>query len=84
MFIFEDIQDVKEWLEPLDYLAFWKAVEPYDLVLQDRDHCDDLIASGKVEATLVLEVLKGLAEMELADAFGLEWRIYQPYISATH
>lgn len=49
MVVFEDIQDVRDWLDPLDYIAFWEAVEPYRLVLQDRDHCDDLIASGAVE-----------------------------------
>ena len=84
MVIFEDIQDVKEWLRPLDYLAFWEAVEPYRLTLQDRDHCDELIASGKVDATLILEVLKGLAEMELASAFGLNWRAYHPVRSGVH
>lgn len=84
MVVFQDIQDVKEWLEPLDYIEFWEAVEPYDLTLQDRDHCDDLIASGKVEATLILEVLKGLAEMELSKAFGLKWRTYHPQITRMH
>jgi len=84
MVIFEDIQDVKEWLEPLDYLGFWDAVAPYDLTLQDRDHCDDLIASGEVDASLILQVLKGLAEMELTRAFGLKWRTYHPAVSAMH
>ena len=84
MVIFEDIQDVKEWLAPLDYLGFWQAVAPYNLALQDRDHCDDLIASGDVEPSLVLDVLKGLAEMELAEAFDLKWRVYHPYASPMH
>lgn len=84
MVVFQDIQDVKEWLEPLDYIEFWEAVEPYDLTLQDRDHCDDLIASGEVETTLILEVLKGLAEMELSKSFGLKWRTYHPRITRMH
>ena len=84
MVIFRDIQDVKEWLEPLDYLGFWDAVTPYNLTLQDRDHCDGLIAGGEVETSLILYVLKGLAEMELAQAFGLEWRTYDPAIPSMH
>lgn len=78
MVVFEDIQDVEAWLEPLDYLAFWEAVAPYRLTLQDRDHCDELIASGAVAASLILEVLKGLAAMELRQAFGLKSRTYHP------
>ena len=37
---FRYIDDVKDWLEPMDYQGFWVVVEPYDLVLQTRDHCD--------------------------------------------
>lgn len=84
MIVFEDIQDVRVWLEPLDYVAFWEAVEPYRLVLQDRDHCDDLIASGAVEQSLILEVLKGLAAVELAEAFGLPLKAHQPPIPSKH
>ena len=36
MVIFEDIQDVEEWLEPLDYVAFWDAVEPYFMRSEER------------------------------------------------
>ena len=88
MVIFEDIQDVEEWLEPLDYLTFWNAVEPYNLTLQDRDHCDELIASGKVDASLILDVLKGLAEMELRKVLNLKDRIHEPvdyqHLKSTH
>ena len=88
MVVFEDIQDVEEWLEPLDYIAFWDAIAPYYLTLQDRDHCDGLIASGKVGADLILSGLKGLAMMELRVAFGLKDRIYTPavarYLTTVH
>lgn len=84
MVVFEDIQDVREWLEPLDYIAFWEAVAPYCLILQDRDHCDELIASGTVDVALILEVLKDLAQMELTQAFGLRDRTYHPEIQAVH
>lgn len=84
MVVFEDIQDVKEWLAPLEYVAFWVAVAPYSLILQDRDHCDELIASGELDTSLALRVLKGLAEMELARAFGLKDRFYHPDFMAMH
>lgn len=88
MVIFEDIDDVAEWLKPFDYSAFWDAVAPYYLDLQDRDHCDGLIASGEVEQVLILRVLKMMARIELTEMFGLEWRIYEPpkaqYVTTTH
>ena len=88
MVVFEDIQDVEEWLKPLDYIAFWDAVEPYHLVLQDREHCDGLIARGEVGADLILSGLKYMAVMELRMAFNLKDRIYEPtvakYLMSTH
>ena len=84
MVVFEDIEDVIDWLEPLDYLAFWEAIAPYDLTLQSRDHCDGLIAGGKVEPGVMLDGLKYLARLELAQRFGLNRRIYHPYASPLH
>lgn len=81
MIAFQDIQDVEEWLKPLDYIAFWEAVAPYNLGLQDRDHCDGLIAGGKVKTELVLEVLKIMAVMELRVAFNLKDRIAEPPVA---
>lgn len=78
MVVFEDIQDVEEWLAPLDYIAFWEAVAPYDLGLQDRGLCDGLIASGKVKPALMLANLKFMAMLELRIAFGLKARVHQP------
>lgn len=78
MMIFEDIQDVEAWLEPLDYIAFWEAVEPYNLILQDREHCDHMIASGKVDQSLVLRVLKSMAENGLAMKLNLKDRVHHP------
>ena len=88
MVVFQDIQDLEEWLEPLDYISFWEAIGPYQLVLQDRDHCDGLIAGAIVAPDLVLHVLKALAVMELRRAFGLKDRIHIPvvaqYLGSTH
>lgn len=72
---FADINEVEEWLEPLDYQAFWFAVEPFNLVLQPRDHCDQQIRDGEVEQELVLEVLKYFARIELTKRHNLNWRL---------
>lgn len=83
MIIFEDIEDVEEWLRPFDYIGVWNAVAPYGLTLQDRDFCDDLIASGKVAQDLILEGLKILAQSELTRMFGLRYRSIEPLATQT-
>jgi hypothetical protein len=78
MVIFQDIQEVEEWLEPLDYIAFWEAIAPYDVItMADRDHCDGLIAGGKVKQDLILSCLKRVARNNLADCLGLKHRVRQ-------
>lgn len=78
MVVFQDIQDVEEWLAPLDYITFWEAIAPYKLGVDDREHCDGLIASGKIESEPLLRTLKAMAMMELRIAFSLKDRIYEP------
>jgi len=81
MVIFQDIQDVEEWLEPLDYIAFWEAVAPYGLFsVADREHCDGLIAGGKVKQELILEGIKGMARNSLRDGFGLKHRRHVTHV----
>ncbi|PHR55172.1 MAG: hypothetical protein COA47_14340 [Robiginitomaculum sp.] len=80
MSIFNDIEDVQDWLEPMDYLGFWHAVAPYDLILQDRDHCDTQIATGEVTQETVLCVLKGFARIELTQRLGLKRRPVTPWV----
>lgn len=85
MVVFEDVNDVIEWLEPMDYCAFWEAVAPYHLRLQPRDHCDAQIAAGVVDQALVLEVLKSDARIALSAKFGLKRRRYEkPIYLTTH
>ena len=76
--MFQDIEEVCEWLEPMDYIAFWDAVAPYGLTLQNRDFCDAQIASGRVPQALILGGLKGFARIELTQMFGLKHRIWLP------
>ncbi|MGI9506903.1 MAG: hypothetical protein ACR2RE_28005 [Geminicoccaceae bacterium] len=73
--IFKDIEDIIEWLEPMDYETFWEETGPYGLVLQPRDHCDQQIGDGLVDEAVVLDVLKSMARMELAQILRLEWRV---------
>lgn len=69
---------MEEWLRPLDYIAFWEAVAPYELCLQDRDHCDGLIAGGKVKPDRLLASLKIMAKMEMRIALDLKDRVSEP------
>ena len=77
---FKDIDEVEEWLKPMDYGGFWYAIEPHNLVLQSRDHCDQQIRDGEVKEELVLSVLKGMARMELTKRHELHWRMPTPWI----
>jgi len=81
MVVFEDIQDVEDWLDPLEYVAFWEAVAPYRIFsIADRDHCDRLIAGGKVRQETILEGIKGMARSGLIDRFDLQHRRYDTHV----
>lgn len=87
--IFEDIDDVRNWLEPLGYRAFWEAIEPYSVFPEgDREHCDGLLEKGTVDPDTILYCLKSVARMSLTKKFGLAPRIYEPidaqYIRSIH
>lgn len=63
MFYF--IEDVEEWLEPMDYETFWTEIKPFCLILKPREVCDRDIENGVVTEEVVLGVLKMLARFEL-------------------
>ncbi len=77
---FKHIDDVEEWLEPMDYQGFWHNIAPYCLVLQPRDDCDRQIASGEVDEKTVLEVLKYFARIELTKRHDLHWKPATPWL----
>lgn len=82
MVIFKDIEEVAEWLDPMDYVTFWDAVAPYRIfTIAERDHCDGLIMGGKVEQETILTGLKYIARDGLRDRFGLTHRQYQTHIT---
>ena len=77
---FRYIDDIENWLEPMDYSSFWHAIAPYDLMLQPRDHCDQQIAEGLVDQETVLDVLKSMARIELTKRHGLHWKPVTPWL----
>lgn len=43
---FKTIEDIEEWLEPMNYEEFWIAIKPHCLVIPPRAMCDADIAAG--------------------------------------
>lgn len=89
MDMFDDIQDLRDWLAPLDYAGFWEVVAPHGLFTpEDRAHCDAVIAAGTAPEATVLDCLKAAARVELTDRFDLTERAYEPpdakYLASTH
>lgn len=82
MVVFEDLTDVDEFLEPLDYVAFWEAMAPYRVFsIADRDNCDELIAGGKVPQATILKGLKHMAYSGLEIRFALKHRYHETHIT---
>jgi len=89
MDFFEDIQDVEEWLAPLDYDAFWEAIEPLKVLdAEDRAHADQNRAKAEIGTDLVLSCLKTMVRRDLTDRFGLTDRVHEPvqakYLRSVH
>lgn len=77
--LFEDREDLWEWLEPLGYDAFWNEIESFGLAIQSRESCDRQIAASIVDEATVLTVLKGFARLELTERFHLRPRDRMPW-----
>ena len=78
---FKDIDDIVEWLEPMDYETFWDEIRPYCLLLFPRVDCDRDLANGHVDEEDLLSILKTMARAELASILKLEWRDDVPMIT---
>ncbi|MEM8786873.1 MAG: hypothetical protein AAGE76_01275 [Pseudomonadota bacterium] len=83
MVVFQDIENVQEWLESLDWVAFWDAIAPYNLPLQSREVSEALVASGQMDQGQLLGGLKILAEVEITSRFGLTYRSTLPLAAET-
>ena len=81
MYPFDDMEDVEEWLKPLDYNSFWEEIAPFELALQTRESCDAQITSGSIDEPTVLYVLKGMARQELVERYRLKPRDLMPWYS---
>jgi hypothetical protein len=81
MMIFDDMEDLEEWLAPLDWESFWKDTAGFELVLQPRESCERQIATGGIDEKTVLYVLKGMARLELIERFHLKPRDVMPWYS---
>ena len=72
---FEDQRDLAEWLDTLDYEAFWQAVDPNGLDYQLKADCDASIAKG-VDKQVILQCIKAKKRIEIVKAQNLKPRIY--------
>lgn len=81
MLVFKDMEDVEEWLAPLDYEAFWRETAIFGLAIQPRESCDRQIGSRSVDEATVLSALKGMARLELIEHFALRVRDTMPWMS---
>lgn len=89
MVIFEDIQDVEEWMATESYATIWDATAPWGIFdAAYREHCDELIAEGTVDKVKVLAGLRHMVRLELTARFGLADRVYEPvnaqYLRSVH
>ena len=78
---FKHIDDIEDWLEPMDYETFWKEIKPFCLALFPREKCDTDIANGATDEETALYIMKNFARMELTSILKLEWRIDVPMMA---
>jgi hypothetical protein len=72
---FKDRQDLQEWLDTLDYAAFWKAIDPNSLDPDYKASCDASIAKG-VDQNIILKCIKSKKRIEIVKAQNLKPRYY--------
>ncbi|MEL7281859.1 MAG: hypothetical protein AAGK79_15985 [Pseudomonadota bacterium] len=79
---FDSLNDLEDWLETLDYAAFWKAIAPHAVSLPSKDEVDTMIARGAIDEETMLVSLRGLAERQIAERYNLQWEDRTPFLSA--
>ena len=89
MVVFEDIQDVEEWLAVHDYAGCWEAVAPWAVFTDDEQaHYDQVMADGHIDPMTVLFCLKDIACLRLRTRLGLKDRMFPPpdaqYMQSVH
>ena len=79
MMVFDDEDELEDWLDTLDYEGFWNAMEAFPYVQIDgRAAIDAQIASGTLDQAEVLDGLKAFAQVAIAEAQDLLPRIIAP------
>jgi len=76
---FEHVQDVEEWLEPMNWDEFFVKLCPYGVDAEIRADCEISVANGGSQAT-VLSVIKSLMRIELTNELGLKRRPITPWV----
>ncbi len=76
---FDDMEDVEEWLEPLDWDAYWREVSTFDLAIQSRESCEELVANGTLDRSELLGVLKAFVRLEVIALQDLKPRDVMPW-----
>ncbi|MDJ0630568.1 MAG: hypothetical protein QNJ44_20090 [Rhodobacter sp.] len=72
---FETYEDVEEWLAPVGYDAFWRAIMATGLYGPgDKTHCDKALRAGIADMETVMSVTKRLALTHLVTQFDLRFR----------
>jgi hypothetical protein len=72
---FEDRKDLEEWLETLDYDAFWKAADPFGMDEDYRASCDASITKG-VDQSMILKCIKSELRLKIVKEQNLKPRYY--------
>lgn len=79
MMKFDNEDDLEEWLATLNYEAFWAAIVGFPEVELDRKAAfDALIAEGKGSEAEILEGLKIIAQIRIAQGQDLLPQILEP------
>lgn len=77
--VFQDEDELEEWLGELDYEAFWKVIVLFpELDLEERRAFDALIEQGNGTQEEILESLKIIAQIMIAEAQDLLPRFTEP------
>ena len=77
---FRYLDEVEDWLAPMDYAGFWVAIAPLDLALTPKPHCDGQIGHGEIDEATVLYCLKAMARDALGERHGLGWKPATPWL----
>ena len=82
---FSDVQDLREWLEPMGYEEFWNAIAPFKITnIIPREISDHDLRNGNSDLETILYGLKGMAENELTIRLNLDHRIEAPQGITVH